>query len=64
MSKVVLYATSFYPEMIKWNPLNIPLKNKWEDYERDWTILGQPMSLDKTPLTANPYVGDWRRIGE
>ena len=64
MSKVVLYATSFYPEMIKWNPLNIPLKNEWQDYSRDWTILGQPMSLDKTPLTANPYVGDWRRIGE
>ena len=72
MSKVVLYATSFYPEMIKWNPLNIPLKNEWQDYSRDWTILGIPNPVKKTNhakhggevLPQNPYVGDWRRIGE
>ena len=48
MSQVVLYATSFYPEMIKWNPLDIPLQDKWKDYKRDWTALGRPMSLEET----------------
>ena len=87
MSKVVLYATSFYPELIKWNPLDIEIEEDWKQFERDWKVLGRPLNpLSLEPafnrgkvivtepeayklakqagFVRNPYVGDWRRIGE
>ena len=87
MSKVVLYATSFYPELIKWNPLNIDIEDDWKHFERDWKVLGRPLNpLSLEPaynkgkaivtepeayklaksagFVRNPYVGDWRRVGE
>ena len=50
MSKVVFFSTTFYPEMITWNPLGLPLDPEWKEFERDWKALGRPMS----PLTGDP----------
>ena len=50
MSKVVFFSTTFYPEMIEWNPLQVNMSPDWKEYERDWKALGRPIS----PLTGDP----------
>ena len=51
MSKVVFFSTTFYPEMIEWNPLGMEMEDDWKEYERDWKTLGKPLN----PLTGDPH---------
>ena len=60
--KVVGYAGGFYKNLLQWNPLEIPIKDEWKTLEKDWKSIGSPLMEIHPDL--NPYVGDWRRIGE
>ena len=51
MSKVVFFSTTFYPEMIEWNPLDAQMHPDWKEYERDWKALGKPLN----PVTGDPH---------
>lgn len=60
--KVVGYAGGFYKNLLQWNPLEIPIKDEWKTLQKDWQSIGSPLMEQHPDL--NPYIGDWRRIGE
>ena len=59
--KVIGYAGGFYKNLLQWNPLDIEIKEEWKTLDKDWKSIGN--ALENVP-DMNPYIGDWRRIGE
>ena len=60
--KVIGYAGGFYKNLLQWNPLDIEIKEEWKTLDKDWKSIGSPLV---NPFDGmNPYIGDWRRIGE
>ena len=64
--KVCAYAGGFYQNLLKWNPLDIPIKKEWRSLdpaeEGDGIgSIGEPLIYSPE---INPYIGGWRRLGE
>ena len=67
--KVVGYAGGYYKELLRWNPLDLDIKEEWRHLDRDWPKqCTKEKYSDRNMSNNNPdlnlYIGDWRRIGE
>ena len=67
--KVVGYAGGYYKELLRWNPLDLDIKEEWRNLDRDWPKqCTKEKYSDGNMSNNNPdlnlYIGDWRRIGE
>ena len=67
--RVVDYTGAFYKEFLRWNPLDLDIKEEWKEIERDSPRACTKEKFSNGSMVTNDpdlncYFGDWRRIGE